>query len=338
MPEFKRYQKKVNKRKRRKRLFLLFALPILLVGLSATAYGSYLFAKAKSVVNDSFEAVGDRHKSPLRDKQVDPKKDNFSILFMGVDDSDSRKFGNNTRTDALILATFNKKDKSVKMVSIPRDSRVYIPKEDRRTKINHAYVSGGTAGTIDTVENLFHVPVDYYVKINFKAFIEIVTALDGIEFDVPYDMVEKNSHDKHNAIVLKKGKQVLNGEEALAVARTRKKDSDIYRGQRQQEIMKAMISKAANISSIGKYGNLIEAVGNNMKTNLTFGELLSFYDYAAEGSNINIENFTIKGDDDTINGIYYYKLNDESVNEISDTLSKHLEVQASTAEPEQQQN
>ncbi|MBM7703969.1 LCP family protein [Metabacillus iocasae] len=326
MQQYRRFQKKVNRRKRRKRLFLFILLPILIVGLSATAYGSYLFAKAKSVVSSSFEEVENRNASPMRDRKIDPKKDNISVLFMGIDDNDNRNYGDSARTDALLLATLNEKDKSVKVVSIPRDSYVYIPERDRESKINHAHAYGGTKATIETVEHLFDVPVDYYVKLNFKAFIDIVDALGGIEFDVPYNMKEKDSKDKHNGIVLEKGVQTLDGEEALAVARTRKYDNDVERGKRQQQIIQAMVKEASSIGSVTKYGNLIEAVGDNMKTNLTFGEMLSFYDYGTQGTSIDVQTLNLEGEDSRQDGVYYYELDDESVDTITETLREHLEL------------
>ncbi|MDQ0244779.1 LCP family protein required for cell wall assembly [Bacillus fengqiuensis] len=334
MSDYRRYQKKVNKRKRRRRLFFLFILPILIIGLSATAYGSYLFAKAKSVVTDSFEEVGDRDTSPMREEKIDPKKDNISVLFIGIDESEMRKanYGytsTNTRTDALILATLNEKDKSVKLVSIPRDSRVEIPCTDEKSKINSAHVKGGTLCTIETVEKLFDVPVDYYVKVNFNAFIEVVDSLGGIEFDVPYDLKEKDSRDRHNAIVLQEGVQTLNGEEALAIARTRKYDSDIERGKRQQQLIQAIVKEAASIGSITKYGDIIEAVGDNMKTNMKFGEMLSFYDYATKGSKVKIDTIPLKGEDYQPGSVYYYKLDEESLEDTSELLKSHLELPGS---------
>ncbi|WP_110112549.1 LCP family protein [Bacillus sp. CGMCC 1.16541] len=327
MQQYRRFQKKVNKRKRRRRMFLFILLPILIVGLSATAYGSYLFAKAKSVVSGSYEEL-DRQSSPMREGKIDPKQDNISVLFMGIDDNDNRKYGDASRTDALLLATLNEKDKSVKLVSIPRDSKVYIPERSTESKINHAHAYGGTKATIETVEYLFDVPVDYYVKVNFKAFIDIVDALGGIKFDVPYDLKEKDSNDRHNGVVLSKGMQTLDGEEALAVARTRKYDNDVERGKRQQQIIEAMVKEASSIGSVTKYGNLIEAVGDNMKTNLTFGEMLSFYDYGTQGTNIDVQTLNLKGEDSRDDGIYYYKLDEESVEEISDTLRTHLELKS----------
>ncbi|TYR80139.1 LytR family transcriptional regulator [Priestia megaterium] len=322
MAQYRRFQKRVNRKKRRRRLFSFLLLPILIIGLTATAYGSYLFAKAKGIASNSFESLGGRETSPMRDRKIDPKKDNISILFMGVDDSETRNFGSSARTDALILATLNEDDKTVKLVSIPRDSRVYIPEKEKKDKITHAHAYGGPKATVETVEELFDVPVDYYVKLNFKAFTDIVDSLGGIDFDVPYDLKEKDSKDRHNGIVLKAGEQHLNGEEALAIARTRKLDSDIERGKRQQQLIQAMMKEASSIGSLTKYGNVLEAVGDNMKTNLMFGEMLSFYDYASK--DVDIETLNLKGTDDKVNGVYYYELSDESIEDIRDTLHEHL--------------
>ena len=83
------------------------------------AYGGYLFTKAADVAAGSKEVLARGDQSERRFAAVDPKKDSISILIMGVDDSNIREFGKATRTDALILATFNVKEKSVKMLSIP---------------------------------------------------------------------------------------------------------------------------------------------------------------------------------------------------------------------------
>src|SRR5699024_210933 len=141
----------------------------------------------------------------LRDKIVDPKFDNVSVLIMGVDASDKRENAETARTDTLMLATLNKDAKSVKLLSIPRDSYVYIPEVGYETKINHAHAYGGHKAAIDTVENLLNIPVDYYVKVNFEAFIDVVDAIDGITVDVPYDFREQDSTDKANAIQLFEG-------------------------------------------------------------------------------------------------------------------------------------
>ena len=260
---------------------------------------------------------------------VDPTEDSVSILIMGVDDSKERDFGDATRTDALILATFNINDKSVKMVSIPRDSYVYIPEKKKKDKITHAHVYGGTEGTIETVEELFDIPVDYFFKLNFNAFIDVVDALGGITVDVPITFTEQDSKDRADAIHLEKGLQELTGEEALALARTRKIDNDIERGKRQQLVLKAIIDKAVSIGSITKYGNVMESMGDNLTTNMEFGEMLGFFDYASAG--LNIESLTLEGYDDYINNVYYYHLEESSVDEIEQTLKGHLDLTSNLA-------
>ncbi|MFZ0444032.1 MAG: LCP family protein, partial [Bacillus sp. (in: firmicutes)] len=301
------YRKKIKKRKR----IVLTLLPILLLTFAAVAYGGYLFTKAFDVAAGSREVLSRGDQSEKRIAAVDPKKDSISILIMGVDDSNTRDFGEATRTDALILATFNVKDKNVKMVSIPRDSYVYIPERYKKDKITHAHVYGGTEGTIETVEELFDIPVDYFLKLNFNAFIDVVDALEGINVDVPITFTEQDSKDTADAIHLEEGLQELDGEEALALARTRKIDNDIERGKRQQLVLRAIIVKAVSIGSITKYGDVMESMGNNITTNLEFGEILGLFDYATAG--LNIESLVLEGQDSRINGVYYYQLDDLSV-------------------------
>src|SRR5699024_4841435 len=174
------------------------------------------------------------------------------------------------RTDALMLATLNKDDKSVKLLSIPRDSYVYVPEVGYETKINHAHSFGGPKATIDTVENLLGIPVDYYARINFSAFMDVV--------------------DK---VHLYEGEQELDGEEALAFARTRKMDSDVERGKRQQEILQALLTKALSVKSVLKYDDVIDSIGKNMKTNMTYKEMKSFFGYLNKGSSIDLYNISI---------------------------------------------
>jgi polyisoprenyl-teichoic acid--peptidoglycan teichoic acid transferase len=319
------YLKKERKRKRRRRIMFFIVAPLLILTFTAAGYGAVLYKKAETVFNDSFQKIEGREKSDLREKKVDPDIDNVSILFIGVDESDTRNFGSSTRSDALMLATLNNDTKSVKLVSIPRDSYTYIPEVGYNTKINHAHAFGGPKATIETVEELFNIPVDYYVKMNFHAFIDVVDALNGIKVDVPYEMYEQNSRDEQDAIHLEEGMQNLDGEEALAFARTRKADNDIERGKRQQEIMKAIMKKAISVDGISKYDKVMEAIGNNMMTDIPFSEMKSFISYGTSGK-INVETIPLEGEDSYIEGVYYYQLDEYGLEEVIDKLKSHLQV------------
>ncbi|KRF65124.1 transcriptional regulator [Bacillus sp. Soil768D1] len=316
------YKIKKTKKKRRKRLWL-FLVPLLVLGLGATTYAASLYMKAQNVFNDSYDPV---EASAKRNETVDPLKDNFSILFIGIDDSDDRDLKGNSRSDALMLATFNKDQKSIKLLSIPRDSYVYVPAKGVTTKINSAHAAGGPKATMDTVEELFDIPVDYYVRMNFNAFIDVVDSLDGIEVDVPYEINELDSHDKKNAIHLEEGLQTVDGEEALAFARTRKKDSDIQRGERQQEVLKAIMTKATSPGALTKYSGVMEAVGDNMTTNLQFSQIKGFLKYITTDNGLNLESVKLEGQDLTINGTYYYQLNETSVANTKLLLQSHLNL------------
>src|SRR5690625_7741950 len=97
---------------------------------------------------------------------------------MGDDENENREeYNTSTRTDALSIATVNKDDNSVKLGSIPQDSLVYIPEVGYEDKITHAHAFGGTKATIESVENKLELPVDYYVKLNFHAFVDVVNAI-----------------------------------------------------------------------------------------------------------------------------------------------------------------
>lgn len=312
-----------NRKKKKKRSFWhVLRNIILLIILAVAAYAGYLYYKADHIASKSFEDYG-REKSALRDEKVKPLKDNVSVLLIGVDESEKRADMGSYRSDTLILATINKDDHRISMLSIPRDSYVYIPERDVRTRINSAYAYGGTKATIDTVENLLDIPVDYYVKVNFESFIDVVDTLDGITVDVPYEFTEQNSKDKAEAIHLKSGKQKLNGEEALALARTRKKDNDIERGKRQQEIIKAIVQKAVTPGSVLKYDDLLDVVGNNMKTNISFNEMKSFIAFGLE-EKPKFKTLTLEGSDDWSTGAYYYQLDETSLENTKSILKSEL--------------
>ena len=308
-----------KKKKKRKKLRYLIFTPFLLVLLVGTTYLVSLYTKAEEVANSSFESLDG---SELDEVTVNKKAENISVLFIGVDDSETRE--GPIRSDAIILATFNKEDNSVKLLSIPRDSYVYVPETDKHTKITHAYAYGGAKATIETVEELLELDVDYYVRMNFYAFIDVVDALGGVKVDVPYDLVEKNSSDMET-IQLEKGIQTLDGEEALAFARTRKMDNDMERGKRQQELIEAIMSKAMSAQSLSKYSKVLEVIGDNMKTDLTFSQMKVYLSYFLTHSDLSVESIQLQGKDSTINGVYYYELDESELEATKASLQAHLD-------------
>ncbi|RAI83081.1 LytR family transcriptional regulator [Macrococcoides goetzii] len=304
-------------------ILILLSLSLVIVPVS---YAAYLYSTTKGAIDLSFSKNSD--KSNLREKAVDPSMDHISILFLGIDDSISRRENgqkvSEARTDAMILATFDRSNKQIRLVSIPRDTLAYIPSVKQYDKITHAHAEGGPESSMHAVENIFNVPVDYYARINMQAFVDIVDELGGIEFDVPFDINEPTKLDK-GRIKVKKGKQLINGDEALALVRSRHVDTDLGRGKRQMQMIEAIVKKAKDTNSISKLDELVEIVGNNAKHNLTFENITSLASYYTS-NDVAFKQMQLKGTDYMYNGVYYYNPVFEHIYKISKLLRKDLQL------------
>jgi LCP family protein required for cell wall assembly len=319
--------RKVQRKKRKAVRFLkIFMTMTLLALLAFTCLGVYVYFKVSSVASESTVDLERGDKSEKRIEAVDPSKDNFSVLLLG---DDSRPGEARARTDAMLVATFNKEDQSIILTSIPRDSRVEIVGRGHLDKINHAHAYGGIDMTIDTVEHLLDIPIDYYGIVRFQGLIDIVDALGGIEVEVPFDFEEKDTNN--DWIQFQEGLHTLDGEEALAFARMRKHPQgggDLGRGQRQQQVIEGIIKKAASFSSITRFDDVLDALGENIQMNFTFNNLVALHSYASSIS--EIETLQLQGTDLMLNGIYYYELDQGSLFEIQTRLKKHLEIDGHT--------
>ena len=338
-----------NKHKKRYKKLKITMFIIVLFLICGGGYTWFLVHKASSAVQNASQNLERGEKSELREQAVKPVSNNVSVLIMGIDENQGREkeYSGAFHPDALLLATFNKDSKSVKLVSIPRDTYTYIPVEKKKDKITNSYSLGvakngkdsGPQSTIDAVEKLFNVPVDYFVRFNFKSFMKVVDDLGGIDVDVPVTFTEQDSNDTPGAIHLEKGYQHLNGEQSLALARTRKIDSDAMRGQRQQLVLESVVKKLASTGSITKVGKIIDDINGEFKTNFSFDDMLSFYKY---GINSSIGKLQLAGEDCYMAGdkvckptsaphhTYYYMPDQKNIADISKQLREHLGLPADT--------
>lgn len=304
--------------------YFLILLSLVLV-IIPIIFAVMLYKTSRSAIDSSFSDNSNRV-SNLRDGKVNPAKEPISILFLGIDDNKGRREGGQatekSRTDAMILSTFNPDKKQVRMLSIPRDTISYIPKVGYFDKITHAHAFGGPNASMDAVEATLNVPVDYYVRIDMDAFVQAVDELGGIYYDVPYNLNEPNTGD-NGRIKVKKGYHKLNGDQALAVARTRYHDSDLKRGQRQMDLIKILATKAQKLDKVNKLDNLIKIVGKNSKHNLSnkdIQKLLTTYLPA----DLDIKTAQIEGDNELLNGIYYYNPDIKSIKKYANLLRSDL--------------
>ncbi|WP_034551237.1 LCP family protein [Carnobacterium funditum] len=309
-----------SNRKKKSKLVFWLLLPLMLLILAAAVYSAKLYATAQKAVDSSYHTLQREN-----DIKVNPLDETTSILLMGIDDTESRNLGS-ARTDSLIYMTIDPNKHVVNMVSIPRDTYtdiIYQEQTYEKDKINAAYSKGEEQATIESVENLLDVPIHYYMTFNFDAFLEIIDALDGIEVDVPITFSEQNAEGTLDKIHLEKGLQTLNGEEALALARTRKIDNDVKRGERQQLLIQAITDKALKVGSITKYSDAITSVGKNMRTDIRFNDMLGIAQTGLDGK-YKFENYVFDWTDFTSNGASMVELYPDSLDFISHRLRVSL--------------
>ncbi len=266
--------------------------------------------------------------------------DPFSILLIGVD-SESEGINSSTANgDSLILLTINPNTSNITMVSIPRDSYVPITCfEDKiENKITHSSWYGASC-TIDTIEAYFDIPVDYYVMINFKGVVKLVNALGGVTVDVPQYLCTGDSDRSSTAVCINKGLQTLNGEQALVLARNRNSltNGDLDREQNQQLLINSIIEKLKTVNSVDQVSKVLEAIANNVDTNFTTNQILSFYDLAKEilitnNNEVNIDSLLLQGNGQMIYDenmqlvLWDYILNKDSVNAVVSSMKNNLGI------------
>ncbi len=222
----------------------------------------------------------------------------FTVLVLGVDSESQNGLDANAafNGDTLLLVTFNPKTLTATMLSIPRD--MYVPIISASgynrgyAKINSSS-SGGTMSTINTIQNITGINIDYFVKVNFRGVVDLVETLGGVDVDVePPDyqyyihswgegrLCEQDSlRNFSNMICMNTGMQHLNGEQALAYARNRHGylESDIARNRHQQQIIEAVAKKLVQTASLSDFEKLLDTISNNIATNMKTSQILSFY-------------------------------------------------------------
>ena len=198
-------------------------------------------------------------------------------------------------------------------------------KQDGRQhgKINSAFAIGEEDATIETVQNYLNLPIDYYVNINFTSFEKIIDAIGGVTVDVPYDINEKYTSDNSGKTLIPKGRQSLNGEQALIFARIRKMDTDVDRGNRQQEVIEAAISQALKINNVTKYQEILDSVSDNVNTNFKFEDLVSLAGNMLSGFTIDKHTYEWY-DGESYDGQSIVYIQDYSYNEIRNDMLKAL--------------
>lgn len=271
-----------EKPKKKKKIFSKKYAIIFAVSLAVILIGSVVAFSIGGFFNNINSDVTDKYIEP-----VDEVTGKVNVLVLGVDNE-------GLRTDTMIVASFDTDDGTVDMLSIPRDTRMYIG--SRYQKINAAHAISkkggkiaGPEGSIEAVTRLTGIPINYYVEFSFKAFRETIDALGGVYYNVPQNMNYEDSTQKLY-IHLKQGYQLLDGDKAEQLVRFRSyPEGDIKRVKVQQDFIKEFAGQKLNAGIIGKLPDLYKTLSKNIKSNFTASDVAK---YGGSLMNLKLENLT----------------------------------------------
>jgi LCP family protein required for cell wall assembly len=238
-----------------------------------------------------------------------------TALFMGLDYRDWEAGNGASRTDSMMLVSYDPETNTAGMLSIPRDLWVAIPGFGE-AKINTAYYlgetynipGGGPALAVQTVEQFLSVPIDFYAQVDFKAFEKFIDSLGGLDIKIR-EPITIDPLGPGNTKTLEPGTQTLTGAETLAYARQRNTDhGDIDRAQRQQDVLISIRNQILNLNMlpglISKSPQLYADVASGLRTNLTLSQVVKIAIAAINVPKENIKQVVI-GVDETELSISY---------------------------------
>ena len=305
---------KILKNKRRKWAIFFVVLAATFITL-AGVYIRARLAKVENVIHQEVETVN------LREKEI-KDNDSFSVLLLGIDNG---AYGRGTevgRSDTMLVVTVNEKLGKTTIVSIPRDSYTEIIGYGTNDKINHAYAFGQEKMSINSVQNMLNIPIDYYVTVDMGGLMGLVDAVGGLDITPVLTFTYEGESftegvDRH-----------VDGEAALRYARMRYDDpeGDMGRQKRQQYVIQKLVEKLLNITSVTRYEEILKTLENSVRTNFTLDKLLSVKNNYPKALK-NFESDKISGSGTMIGGIYYFVVPEDERLRISNLLRENLELQ-----------
>ncbi len=268
-------------------LILMALLTVLILGKSLlnriNRYdpnsGTLSSAQLESILNETDSLESDYTGTIMNSDDVDMpdnpadivESDNvINILLVGQD----RRAGQvRQRSDAMILCTINKENKTLVMTSFLRDTWVTIPNRyDERLNVPYAIRGGGFELLNETLQYNFGVSADYNVEVDFAGFKEVINKVDGV--DVELTSAEAKYLNKHYGWKLKEGVNHMTGSQALAFSRIRALDSDFGRTYRQRTVLTALFNKVKGMSIVKIY-QVVNEILPSITTDMTNKEILS---------------------------------------------------------------
>lgn len=258
----------------------------------------------------------------------------IQILIMGESGVDDYKLA-----DTIMIASYNPKEQTASLMSIPRDT--YVGRKNRKTatqnylasyKINTVFRSGtNIPEAIDRINDLTGMNLKNYVIIDTKALIKLVDAIGGVTFNVPIDMYYTEDTEQNLYIDLKAGEQLIDGAKAEQLLRFRHNNDgstypssygqqDLGRMRTQREFIQATLKQTLKPQNIFKIKQIMDVMINNVTTNIDISTLKAYVPYAVKFNADNIRTGMVPGDVEMCNGVSLYIANSQKTKEMVEDL------------------
>ncbi|EHT2878360.1 LCP family protein [Enterococcus faecalis] len=296
-----------------KKIFAIIFGIILVLFLAVVGMGAKLYWDVSKSMDKTYETVERSKKSQVNLNNKEP----FSVLLLGIDTGDDGRVEQG-RSDTTIVATVNPRDKQTTLVSLARDTYVDIPGQGKQDKLNHAYAFGRASLAMDTVENYLNIPINHYVSINMAGLKELVNAVGGIE-------VNNNLTFSQDGYDFTIGKISLDGEQALSYSRMRYEDpnGDYGRQERQRKVIEGIVQKVLSLNSVSNYQEILTAVSDNMKTDLSFDDMKKIaLDYRSAFGKVKQDQ--LQGTGFMQDGVSYQRVDEQELTRVQQELKNQL--------------
>ena len=254
-------------------------------------------------------STADPYELLLSQADLDFMENRVNILVLGIDESLERADWGTFRTDTMILMSIDFDTNDVYMISLPRDSYVWIYNSNIRAKINSAFAAGGGKDgsgfeyAMNTVSMaLGGIPVNHYICFDMNVVKEVVNAIGGLYYDV-------DVHVNMCGREIEEGYQYMDGQMVLDYCRQRKGDSDIARTDRQQRMILAIFEEVKNSGQIQDIPEIYSAITGNIYTDLDFTQIVSLAAFAMNIDLEDIQRYTLPGDFLNIDGTSFWGVN-----------------------------
>jgi LCP family protein required for cell wall assembly len=262
---------------RRRRRFYWWYVPVgvfaalVIAGVVLTVLAWPGYHKFDRAVDASNKRVDTKTRAQLTPDKGWIWRNGTTVLLLGVD----KKASDTTaRSDTIMLLHFDPKSRTVNQLSIPRDTKVDVPRYGS-TKINEAMFWGGSSLALQTVKDYTRIPINHVMVVSFQGFPRLVNAVGGVDFYVP-ETVTTEVGSAHRPVVFKKGMHHFNGKYALLYVRIRKAyaNGDFTRAARQQAFVQALEKKIVRPSNVTKLPEFGRKFMSGVATDLTTNQIL----------------------------------------------------------------